>query len=215
MEEKEQSKVWTDGDFGKEYTDRNPHTAEEMDQLYIDNFGMTRTKLNEEFLEGIPKSTKILECGCNVGGQLQILKKMGFGNLSGIEIQRYAVEEAKKQGQNMDLIQGSLLDIPFKDNFFDLVFTAGVLIHINPNDLPKVIDEIYRVSNKYIWIYEYFSDECKEIDYRGNKGYAWKCNFLKEFMDRHPDLKLIKEKKVNYLKDDNVDIMFLLEKPEN
>jgi len=51
----------------------------------------------------------------------------------------------------VNLIQGSVFDIPFKDKYFDMVFTAGVLIHVSPSDIKKVLKEIYRCSTKYIW----------------------------------------------------------------
>ena len=57
-----QAKKWQGG-FGKEYTDRNPQSAEDVDGLYMKNFGVSRTTLNEEFLEDIPKSITILEQG--------------------------------------------------------------------------------------------------------------------------------------------------------
>jgi len=207
----DQSKKWA-GEFGDEYTDRNPQNSNEMDALYIKNFGITRTELNKEFLKDIPKDSSILEVGSNNGAQILGIQDLGFNNLTGIEISRYAIEKAKKLTKNIDFLQASALDLPFKDNCFDLVFTAGVLIHINPNDLPKVIDEMYRTSKRYIWGCEYFSESCQEINYRGNQNMLWKTNFLKLFLDRHPDLRLIREKKFRYLDSDNVDIMYLLEK---
>ena len=37
-------------------------------------------------------------------------------------------------------MRASALDIPFKDGFFELVFTIGVLIHIPPKDLLVAMD---------------------------------------------------------------------------
>ena len=39
-----------------------------------------------------------------------------------------------------------------------------------------------------------------------------KNNFLKLFLERHTDLKIIKQKKIKYLENESVDEMFLLEK---
>lgn len=207
----EQSKTW-EGTFGKDYTERNPQNIEELDKLYSDNFGITRTALNQEFLASLPRDITILEVGSNIGAQLTGLQKMGFQNLTGMDVLRFAVEKAKKNISDIDFIKASALDIPFKDNSFDFVFTSGVLIHIHPNDINKVIEEIYRVSKSYIWGFEYFSEDTQEIEYRGNKNLLWKSNFMKLFLDKFPDLKIIKEKKVNYLKDKNTDHMFLLKK---
>ena len=173
---------------------------------------MKRTELNSEFLEGLSKDMKILEVGCNVGTQLRVLESQGFTNLTGIEVQDYAVGVARNLSPKINFVVGSALNLPFEDNSFDLVFTAGVLIHINPKDLDKVLREIHRVSKKYIWGYEYFSEEYKEIDYRSNKELGWKNDFLGAYMGKFSDLNLLKEKKIDYLDDSNTDHMFLLKK---
>lgn len=174
--------------------------------------GVTRSKLNNEFLSDLDRNIKILEVGCNIGNQLKMLQGMGFKDLWGIEISDYTLKLAIEQTERMNLIKASVLNIPFKDRFFDLVFTSGVLIHIHPNDLPKAIDEVYRITKRYIWGYEYFSEKCQEIEYRGRKELLWKNNFKKEFIIRHSDLQVIKEKKLKYLDNDNVDEMYLLKK---
>lgn len=54
---------------------------------------------------------------------------------------------AKKFTDGINIIRGTADDIPFRDGYFDLVFTSGVLIHINPQSIGKVLREIYRCSN--------------------------------------------------------------------
>ena len=207
MKETEQIKFWK-GEFGEEYTERNKG---DFDELYQKQFGITKSQLNKEFVGNLKKDIKILEVGCNRGIQLQILKSQGFKYLWGVEINEKALSIVK-ENKDFNIVQAMAQNIPFKDDFFDLVFTNRVLIHIPPNDLPRVIDEIYRVSKKYVWGFEYFSEECQEINYRGNKNKLWKNNFLKLFQERHPDLKVVKQKKLKYLEEDNIDEMFLLEK---
>ena len=208
-----QEELWK-SDFGMEYALRNPSNLNAMDKLYMDNFGITRTQLNEELLKGIDRNISILEVGCNTGSQLHILEKMGFIDLSGIELVIESLLEAKRNYPRYNLIQANALDIPYKDKCFDLVFTSGVLIHIAEDNLDKAMEEMYRVSNKYIWCYEYYSDERKMINYRGIDNVLWKENFCKRFMDKYPDLELVASKKINYLNTDNVDEMFLLKKRE-
>lgn len=207
MEKTEQIHFW-ENDFGDEYIDRN---SGDFDEHYIQTYGISRTSLNKEFLHKVQKDANILEVGCNVGKQLELLEEIGFNNKFGIEINSKALNIAKCK-KNLNIIYGSALDIPFKDNFFDLVYTSGVLIHIHPDDLDKVISEMYRVAKKFIWGFEYFSEEIREISYRGNANRMWKNNFLNLFTTKYPDLKTIKEKEVKYIKDENVDVMYLLEK---
>jgi pseudaminic acid biosynthesis-associated methylase len=208
--ETNQVKFWS-GDFGKEYTDRNPNNVNQMDELYIETFGVNRQQMNVEFLNSIPKNARILEVGCNVGVQLQILQKMGFTNLYGIEIQSYAVEKAKSLTKNINIIQGSGFDIPFKDNYFDLVYTSGVLIHISPADLTVIMKEISRCSNSLIWGFEYFSEKIEDIKYRENTGFLWKANYAQLYLNTITNLTIIKEKHYNYINQPQLkDSMFLI-----
>jgi pseudaminic acid biosynthesis-associated methylase len=207
----DQTQQWSSA-FGKEYTDRNPQTVEAMDKLYKKQFGLTRTELNLMFLSNLDRSIKILEVGSNVGVQLQGLQRNGFENLYGIELQPYAVEVSKQNTKNINLIQGSAFDIPFKDSYFDLVFTSGVLIHISPDDLNIAMREIFRCTSEYIWGFEYYADQYSEIPYRGSRNLLWKADFAKLYLDKFKDLELVKKKRIKYLDNDNVDSMFLIRK---
>lgn len=200
------------GEFGKEYTDRNALSLEEMEALFETNYGVTRTELNEKFLGSLDRSVRILEVGSNVGNQLLCLQKMGFTRLYGIELQSYAVELSKSRTRGINIIQGEASDIPFRDGYFDVVFTSGVLIHIAPADLPDVMKEIYRCSRRYIFGFEYYSDTPKEVMYRGHENLLWKADFASKYLELFDDLHVIKDEKIKYLNNENVDTMFLLEK---
>lgn len=213
MVKTQQEEVWN-GEFGKKYTDRNIMLPDELDQLCIDNYGISRTELNKEVLSDLNVDS-ILEVGCNVGNQLLLLKKMGYTNLWGIELQDYAVEIARKRTSNINIVKGSAFDIPYKNNFFDLVFTSGVLIHISSDDINKVLDEMYRCANRYIWGFEYYnSDGYQMVDYKGQDNLLWKTDFTKLFLNRFPDLRLVYKKIIKYKNNDNLDSMYLLEKCE-
>jgi pseudaminic acid biosynthesis-associated methylase len=207
MDRNEQEEFWQ-GDFGDEYTLRN---AGDWDEFYEKQWGITRTALNNEFLSKLDRNALILEIGCNRANQLQILHNQGFTNLWGIDVNQKALGIAK-ENKSFNIVEGSALDIPFKDGFFDLAFTSGVLIHIFPDDVEKVMQEMYRVAKRFIWCFEYFSEERTEIEYRGYKNRLWKNNFLRLFTELYPDLTVVKQRKVKYLQNENVDMMFLLEK---
>ncbi len=207
-----QTEFWK-GEFGQEYTDRNSHSIEDWDAFYTKVWGKTKIEMNTSFLENMPKDIKILEVGCNTGMQLNGLQRMGFENIYGIELQQYAVEEAKKYTKNVNIICGSGFDLPFKDQYFDLVCTNGVLIHISPNDLPKIMAEMYRCSNKYIWGFEYYAEKTTDINYRGHTNYLWKADYAALFMQQFADLKLVKKEMYPYIENSaNIDYMYLLEK---
>jgi len=207
----EQMRNWI-SNFGNEYTNRNAYTLDELENLYIKNFGITRTKLNELFIGDMNRNIRVLEVGSNIGNQLLILQKMGFKSLYGIEINSYAVERSKDNTKRINIIQGSAFDIPFKDGYFDLVFTSGVLIHIAPQDICKVLKEIHRCTKEYIWGFEYYADSYMKVEYRGHKNLLWKTDFGGLYLNSFDNLELVKEKRLKYLENENVDTMFLIRK---
>lgn len=213
MDKTKQMQEWSTH-FGKEYTDRNALTYEGMEQLYEKQYGISRTEMNSRFLKELNKDIRILEVGSNIGNQLLCLQKAGFKNLYGIELQSYAVELSKGRTQGINIVEGSAQDIPFKDGFFDFVFTSGVLIHISPDDISSVLDEMYRCTRKYIWSFEYYAKEYTPINYHGHKNLLWKTDFSKLFLSRFGDLELVKEEHFKYAQNDNVDTMFLIQKKQ-
>jgi len=150
------------------------------------------------FLDQLDRKAKILEVGCNTAMQLRVLQQMEFKNLYGIELQQYAVEKAKLVTQEINLIQGSAFDLPFKDEYFDLVITNGVLIHIALADLSIAMKEVVRCSKKYIMGFEYYSAPIG-INCRGNNGFLWKDNFCQSYQKLFPSLKLEKEQLYPYV----------------
>jgi pseudaminic acid biosynthesis-associated methylase len=212
MEITHQRKTW-ESEFGEDYLQRNLFNPEQLDNLYLSRYGISKTNLNNDFLKDIPRDARILEIGTNIGNQILHLQSMGFTNLYGIEIQDRAINFAKHRADNLNIIKGDALDIPFKDNFFDVVFTHGVLIHISPENINNVLKEIYRVSKKYIWGLEYFAEEYTEIEYHGKSSLMWKTDFLKLYKTNFNDLETVKEKRLHYLENDElIDQMFLVEK---
>jgi pseudaminic acid biosynthesis-associated methylase len=207
----EQMKEWS-GAFGKDYTDRNAISLEEMEDLYRKNYGLSRTELNQRFLDGIDRGARILEVGSNIGNQLLCLQRMGFSKLYGIELQSYAVELSKSRTKDINIIQGEASDIPYKDSFFDVVFTSGVLIHISPSSLPNIMKEIHRCTKECIFGFEYYSEKPTEIEYRGHRDLLWKASFAEMYLELFGDLTLEREEKIKYLNSPNVDSMFLLGK---
>lgn len=205
----EQIRRWR-GDFGREYTDRNSFTPAELDKLYRRNYGITRTEVNRRFLDHIPRDVRILEVGCNIGTQLLLMQQMGFTSLYGIEIQSGALDRAKERVSGTVLTQASVLAIPYPDRFFDLVFTSGVLIHIAPVDLPVALKEIHRCTKRWIWGFEYYAPEMTEVAYRGHQALLWKTDYARLYLEQFHELELVREDRLRYLHNDNLDAAFLL-----
>ena len=194
-----QTKVWT-GKFGRDYTERNRFADDEaFNALYVKRYGQSRDAINQDWLSVVPRDSRVLEVGANIGNQLRALRRIGFRRLFGIELQRYCVEEAKRLNPEADIVEGSAFDIPFKDGFFDLVFTNNVLIHIAPGDIGRVLGEMHRVSRRWIWGFEYYAPEFTVIPYRGREDLLWKADYAALFREQFPDLKSLREQVVDCL----------------
>ena len=209
--ESAQATAWM-GDFGREYSDRNMLEADALDALYLSNYGITRTDINALFLRDVAKDSTILEVGCNSGNQLILLQRMGYRNLSGVELQPYALDIARSRTREIGLKQASALALPYENAAFDLVFTSGVLIHIAPEDLTLAMDEIYRCARRYIWGMEYYAAKITEVNYRGHDHLLWKMDYARRYLERFDDLELVRELRLPYLENANADTVFLLKK---
>ena len=161
-------------------------------ELYKKQTGITVEKIFNNFFDKLNRELTILELGCNVGLNLSVLKKMGFKNLTGLEINKTAFSIAEKNNPDINFIHSSIEDFNSTEKY-DLVYTAGVLIHINPETLPLIITKMDKLSNKYIFGFEYFSDNLVEIKYRNSENTCWKQNFPELIMKLNPSFKIIKK----------------------
>jgi len=201
-----------EGEFGDEYNKRNDMTPMETEVLYHSLYGISRRELNRIVLNAEEIPMRILEVGCGTGDQLAYfnVKCMGY-DLQGIDVNEKAVKRAQERGFNVQ--QGSAMSLPFEDNSFDLVYTSGLLIHIRPKDIKTVMGEIVRVSRKYVWGFEYYSELLQEIPYRDNPNSCWKDDYARLYRDNHK-MKLLRQIMLKRLTDGHLDTMFLLSKGE-
>lgn len=206
----EQREFWKN-EFGNDYIKRN-NSLVDVDIFYKKTTGHTKSEIFQNFFSFIEKDLKILELGCNIGINLEILKKIGFKNLYGLEINKKAIEIAKNRQPDIQFFNGSIEEFDFHDQKFDLVYTAGVLIHINPNSVEEIIKKIISLTNKYIFGFEYFSDDLVEIQYRDNANYCWKQNFPLLFKRLDSKLITVKEEKIPHLSENQQDIVYMFKK---
>lgn len=201
-----QREFWS-GDFGNSYIQRN---LSNPNQSYEGN--VTIEQIFEEFFHDVDKSSEILELGCNIGLKLCLLKKLGFSNLSGVELNKTAFETAKINNPSISFYNSSIEDFQPSYDLYDLVFTSGVLIHISPDSLPSILDKIVNLSKKYIFGFEYFSEKLEEISYRSHSNVLWKQNFPLLYSQRFPNITLVKKEKFLYQNSNLSDIAYLFKK---
>lgn len=192
--------TWTT-EFGKAYTDRNPIAVDEMDKEFGEYCGCGRkSNLFRQFLpvERMAKG-RVLEVGSNVGVQLKILQTVNPGlELFGLEPMDYAIQKGRAYYKDIKFTHGNAFEIPFEDNYFDVVMTNTVLIHIHPDDLPTAMSEIHRVTRRYIHFHEYFAPTLTNVNYHGKGDLLWKTDFMQRYLDLFPDLKTVDVRYLEY-----------------
>ncbi|MCL6572003.1 MAG: class I SAM-dependent methyltransferase [Bacillus sp. (in: Bacteria)] len=99
--------------------------------------------------ENITNKTLVLDAGCGTGQTAAYIFQQYMANVVGLEINPIMLDKAKSRFQTLNLpiqlIQGSIEKIPFKDNTFDIILSESVLAFV---DKPTTLKEFYRVLKK-------------------------------------------------------------------
>lgn len=170
----EQESFWA-GDFGNEYIKRNTGEMFTASTMFL--FG--------KMLRSAPQLKSIIEFGCNIGLNLKALKSINKDfDLCGYEINMNAAQKARDLNI-ANIINDTIVKEMPTDRKYDLAFTRAVLIHVNPNELDAVYNNLYNVSNRYVLVCEYYNPTPVTIEYRGNKEKLFKRDFAGELIDRY------------------------------
>jgi len=176
----EQEQFWA-GEFGDEYITRN-----KSDSLLSANLA-----LFSKILKTTGPIDSVLELGCNVGMNLKAIDLLNKDVLkSGVDINEAAISELKIAKPNFILNTGSIIET-LQVEQADLCFTKGVLIHINPDYLQSVYENLYNKAKKYICVIEYYNPVPVSISYRGHDDRLFKRDFCGDLLEQYSALKLV------------------------
>ncbi|MEL7149190.1 MAG: pseudaminic acid biosynthesis-associated methylase [Pseudomonadota bacterium] len=198
----EQEEFWA-GSFGDDYIARNNSAS----------LLMSKVALWSRMLRSANKIDSVFELGCNIGLNLVALRRLNPKiEVGGVEINEAAAAQARENTKG-HIVRGSIVDELTCDTA-DLTFTAGVLIHINPEALPNVYANLYNKSRRYVLVAEYYNPSPVAIPYRGHDDRLFKRDFAGELMDEFK-MKLVDYgftyKRDNWAPQDDI-TWFLLEK---
>lgn len=194
--------LWA-GDFGDDYVERNLGAYDHREPFWASM--MTELRPN-----------RVLEVGANVGGNLQwIAQHVEPGSVCGVDVNRKALELLHQRVPGVSSMWTPARELPFRDGWFDLVFTMGVLIHQPESTLPLVMAEMVRCSRRWVLCGEYFGEETTEVPYRGHEGALFRRDYGRQFRELFPALRLVREGTLT--KDEGWDDVtwWLLEKAES
>lgn len=103
-------------------------------------FSRFSTHIMARHLTGGEKGGRLLEVGFGRGALLKEVRALGW-EVSGVEVSKYAVDNAREAGLEAHL--GDLLDANLEDNSFDVVVFRHVLEHI---EKPlRAVEEAHRI----------------------------------------------------------------------
>ena len=108
-------------------------------------------KFREKLIElaNLKGNEKVLDIGCGTGTlDLMIDEVLEKGSICGIDIAPRMVKIAKKKaeekGCKIGYRTGSSLDLPYKNNEFDVIFTSLIYHHLDYEEKCRTLREIYR-----------------------------------------------------------------------
>ena len=167
-----QQELFWKNEYAKSYIEKNQEFDKEK--------GIEAWKKMLRQAKGV---TSILECGCNIGRNIEFLEQvLPAAEKSIIEISDPAFKIVTGKYKIKNAFHGTILESKFKDNF-DLVFTIGVLIHIHPDHIVENMRKIFQHSKKYILLGEYFNRTPVSVEYQGQKDRLFKRDFGKLFLE--------------------------------
>ncbi len=119
--------------------------------------------------------TTALEIGCGPGWNLRAIQECDRSvECYGLEVNAAAAEEARQAGFDVQALPALALPTVHEAGSMDLVFTAGMLIHVPPQDLEATMRAIVEASGRYVLAIEYEAEDTEMVEYRGHKDRLWK-----------------------------------------
>jgi pseudaminic acid biosynthesis-associated methylase len=185
-------------------TEHDTSEARRLEQLWAGEFGDAYVERNREaarhrgpfwraLLQECPAS-RVLEVGCNLGANLAVVAQVDPAlELWGIDVNEKALGLLRAEVPAVNAVRAPARELPFRDRWFDLVFTMGVLIHQPPEALTAVMTEIVRCSRRFVLCGEYFAPEPTEVPYRGQRGALFKRDYGALYQSLFPALRLRKQ----------------------
>ncbi|MBN3874320.1 MULTISPECIES: class I SAM-dependent methyltransferase [unclassified Nostoc] len=92
----------------------------------------------------IHSDTQVLDLCCGSGQTTQFLVKLSQ-NVTGLDASPKSLQRARQNVPEACYLEAFAQEMPFADNLFDVVHTSVALHEMQPQQLRKIINEVYRV----------------------------------------------------------------------
>ena len=105
----------------------------------------------------------LLEVGCGFGWHLRAIREaFPSATLAGVDFSASQLRRARTyvgDAARVFLGQADGASLPFRDGSFDVVATSGFLIYIHPQEMPRVLSELRRITRRSMIVLEYARED--------------------------------------------------------
>ena len=91
------------------------------------------------FIDGLTEKSKVADIGCGTGGQTMVLAQNISCEITGIDLWSGFINQFNQNAQNKNLhgrikgIVGNMENLPFQEEYLDLIWSEGAIYHIGFN----------------------------------------------------------------------------------
>lgn len=171
--------LWS-SEFGNAYLERN-RTA-----------GAGRERFFERLISTC-RPRRVLEVGCGHAVNLPYFAgHVDAKHIWGVDINEASLAAARRDNPTFNVAWSPARSLPFRDEWFDLVYTVAVLMHQPDTTLPIVMSEIVRCSRRWVMCAEYYAEDRSEVEWRA-PGALIKRDFTAVYLAHFPELRLVEQ----------------------
>jgi SAM-dependent methyltransferase len=113
-------------------------------------------------IAGVGPGRELLDMACGSGYALGLAERRGVGRSAGIDASAGLLEIAKRRAPHSELVAGSMFELPWADESFDVVSSFNGIW----GGCQRAVDEAARVTRPGGWIFVTFWGPGKALDLR-------------------------------------------------
>ncbi len=145
--------------------------------------GIDPTPFLKPFADRLPAGAAILDVGCGSGRDLLWLNNRGFA-VTGFERSSGLAGLAEERA-GCPVIKGDFTEFDFSRLAFDALLLCGSLVHLPPEQLPVVVDNILKALNTPGWVFlSLKAGRGQKVDQWDRIFYLWQTDALEEVLEK-------------------------------
>jgi ubiquinone/menaquinone biosynthesis C-methylase UbiE len=120
------------------------------------------TQTIDKILQQNKEIASVIDAGCGMGHLIiELQKRKQIKKIIGIDFLRETLELAKENNEfkYINFIEADITKIPLQNQITDMTLCFNLIHHIHINDINKTINELARITKKYL-IIEIRNKEC-------------------------------------------------------